>query len=93
MAQQNSSIVCFLAPAAQGCSCADLRAQAPQIAHYMGYHTGGIVKGSMAAHGMSLEAHANGGKVPKMKHGGVSTSLQCIGAPGGWVATERQAQN
>ena len=76
-------LVKVLAPSVQGHSCAELHVRAPAIVHNMGYQARGIVKGSMGAQGMSLEARASGGGVPKMTQGGISSSLQSIGASGG----------
>ena len=54
----------------------------PYLAQGMGYTSSGIQKGWYAARGMSLEAKFYGGGVPKMAHGGITASLQSIGATG-----------
>ena len=63
-------------------SCLQLMSRAPEIAHHLGYAPGGIQKGSRASMGMSREARAFGGGVPSMELGGVTASLQSIGASG-----------
>ncbi len=63
-------------------SCRELQAAAPRLAHQAGWESGGILKSSIAAQAMSMEARAHGGGVPKMCNGGVSASLQSIGATG-----------
>eukprot|EP00798_Chlamydomonas_sp_ICE-L_P024842 gene24842-10496_t len=78
----DSSIATYLSPQARGIPCRDLKARAPEIANYMGYHSGGIQKYSMAAEGMRREARTCGGGVPSMANGGVSASLQSIEATG-----------
>jgi len=60
----------------------DLRARAPAIVNSLGYYCNGISKGSRAAKGHSMEARANGGGVPSMLEGGITASLQSIGATG-----------
>mmetsp|Transcript_36914 Transcript_36914/g.104168 ORF Transcript_36914/g.104168 Transcript_36914/m.104168 type:complete len:137 (+) Transcript_36914:825-1235(+) len=63
--------------------CKDLRAVLPVAAQALGWGPDGrITKGSVASKGMSMEARANGGGVPKMKDGGVSASFQSIAATG-----------
>jgi Interferon-induced 6-16 family len=42
----------------------------------------GIVKGSQAARAMSVEAKQCGGMLPSVQHGGITASLQSIGAFG-----------
>ncbi len=63
-------------------SCRELQAAAPYLANQIGWEKGGILKYSIAAKAMSTEARAYGGGVPKMSDGGVSASLQSIGATG-----------
>jgi len=63
-------------------SCQQLLADGPNIARQLGYTRGGIQRGSYAALGMSLEAKRHWGKPTKMSRGGVSASLQSIGAKG-----------
>ncbi|KAJ8611136.1 hypothetical protein CTAYLR_003541 [Chrysophaeum taylorii] len=65
-------------------SCSGIVERGPSIAQSMGYGTygTGIVKGSLAAEGMRIEAKANGGGVPAMKKSGVTASLQSIGDTG-----------
>ncbi len=78
----NPAVVTYLSPFARGVPCSYLRDHAADIAHNIGYESTGIQKGSFAAEGMSREARACGGGVPKMVDGGVSASLQSIGATG-----------
>ena len=66
----------------RGTSCQELRANGPWFADKMGYTSEGISKYSLAAQGMSIEAIANGGGVPPMREGGITASLQSIGACG-----------
>ena len=63
-------------------SCRDLISRGPEIAQHLGYDSGGIRKGSTAASGHSMEACACGGGVAPMRRGGVTASLQSIGATG-----------
>ncbi|CAE7947248.1 ESS2, partial [Symbiodinium sp. KB8] len=63
-------------------SCRDLLSRGPELAEHLGYQFVGIKKGSHAALGQSLEARAHGGGVPSMMRGGVTASLQSIGASG-----------
>lgn len=79
---ENNSVVSFFSPKARGIPCSTLRANAPEIADQLGYTGGGIQKGSFAAMGMSREAKAHGGGVSSMVNGGISASLQSIGAVG-----------
>ena len=79
---ENDAVLSFFSPKARGVPCSMLRANAPKIAYQLGYTGGGITKGSFAAKGMSMEAKAHGGGVPSMTDGGISASLQSIGAVG-----------
>ena len=79
---ESDSVLSFFSPKARGVPCSTLRANAPEIAHQLGYSAGGISKGSFAAQGMSMEAKAHGGGVPSMTNGGISASLQSVGAVG-----------
>ena len=56
------------------------RATGVDIAHRMGYTPAGVSKGSLASKGMGIEARANDGGVPKMGDGGITASMQSIGA-------------
>ena len=78
----SSDITTFLGKQVSYTSCRDLKSRAPDIAHGLGYgsiYGSGIIKGSLAAEGMSIEAKATGGGVPSMKDGGVTAALQSIG--------------
>ena len=63
-------------------SCNQLVQRGVELAQHLGYNSGGILKGSYAAQGMSIEARACGGGVYGLKDGGVTASLQSIGANG-----------
>jgi hypothetical protein len=63
-------------------SCRQLLQRGVELAQHLGYKTEGIKKGSYAARGMSLEARACGGGVYGLQQGGVTASLQSIGANG-----------
>ena len=71
-------------------SCGQLIRRGVELAQHLGYRTGGIHKGSLAAQGMSIEARDHGGGVPGLKDGGVTASLQSIGASG-YVKPEAKA--
>ncbi|CAK9053267.1 unnamed protein product [Durusdinium trenchii] len=71
-------------------SCSQLMSRGVELAQHLGYKTGGIDKGSPAAQGMSIEAQASGGGVFGLKDGGVTASLQSIGASG-YVKPEAKA--
>ncbi|GAX81436.1 hypothetical protein CEUSTIGMA_g8866.t1 [Chlamydomonas eustigma] len=58
-----------------------IEAMAPIMAQSLGYGPSGIVKRSLGAQGMQKERQELG-YVPSMKEGGVSASLQSIGATG-----------
>ena len=79
---QDYSVVNYFAPQAGGNSCSQLRQYASVYANNLGYSTSGIGKGSFAAQAMSYEARASGGGVRSMREGGISASLQSIGATG-----------
>lgn len=66
----------------QRVSCEDLISRGPELAEHLGYLPHGIQRDSIAARGMSHEARASGGGVPSVEEGGVSASLQSIGARG-----------
>ena len=63
-------------------SCNQLVHRGVEIARHLGYSTAGIEKGSCAAQGMSIEARAFGGQIYGLTAGGVTASLQSIGAAG-----------
>jgi len=64
-------------------SCATLTDRAPEaLVRPMGFGAGGIVKGSPAAFAMSVEWRCGGGTGGKMEHGGLTASLQSVGATG-----------
>lgn len=63
-------------------SCSQLQSRGVDLARHLGYSAGGIQKGSQAARAMSREAKQNGGTIPSVKEGGVSASLQSVGALG-----------
>jgi len=63
-------------------SCNQLVHRGVEIARHLGYSTAGIEKGSFAAQGMSIEARAYGGQIYGLTAGGVTASLQSIGAAG-----------
>jgi len=63
-------------------SCQQLLSRGPELARHLGYSSEGIEKDSWAARGMSVEARSHGGGVPSMQYGGVTASLQSIGATG-----------
>jgi len=63
-------------------SCRQLLSRGPELADHLGYSREGIRRGTHAACGMSVEAKAHGGGVPSMCSGGVTASLQSIGATG-----------
>lgn len=63
-------------------SCEDLLSRGPELAANLGYSSDGILEGSPAARGMSIEAIANGGVVPSVDMWGLTASLQSIGARG-----------
>lgn len=63
-------------------SCNQLVHRGVEIARHLGYSTAGIEKGSCAAQGMSIEARAYGGQIHGLAAGGVTASLQSIGAAG-----------
>lgn len=78
----DNSVVYFLGSQVLPGTCREMVARGPEICNSMGYTTYGIQKSSLAADGMSIEARANGGGVPKMRNGGITASLQSIGAAG-----------
>ena len=61
-------------------SCEQLRSRGVDLANFLGYRASGIVKGSQAARLMSQEAKCSGGRVRSIRQGGISASLQSIGA-------------
>lgn len=63
-------------------SCRQLLSRGVELAQFLGYERRGVKRGSEAALGNRLEACANGGGVPKMKHGGITASMQSIGSSG-----------
>ena len=63
-------------------SCNQLVHRGVEIVRHLGYSAAGIEKGSLAAEGMSIEARAYGGQIHGLAAGGVTASLQSIGANG-----------
>lgn len=63
-------------------SCSQLKSRGADLAHHLGYAPTGIQKGSPAARVMSNEAKRYGGTIPSVKDGGITASLQSVGASG-----------
>lgn len=63
-------------------SCSQLLSRSVELVRHFGYEEVGIKRDSDAARGMSIEAKASGGGVKRMRLGGVTASLQSIGATG-----------
>ena len=61
-------------------TCEQLRSRGVDLAHHLGYHEGGIVKGSPAARVMSNESKQGGGYLRSLELGGISASFQSVGA-------------
>jgi hypothetical protein len=76
------SIESYLGSQISSANCRELRRNASVYAHNFGFSDIGIQKHTSAATAMSIEARANGGGVPKMRDGGITASLQSIGASG-----------
>ena len=80
--ERGGQITLFLRPSVSTVSCHELRSRGAEFSNYLGFGSGGVTKHSIAAQAMSREAKMHGGGVPKMRDGGVTASLQRIGATG-----------
>jgi hypothetical protein len=63
-------------------SCRDLNCRGEELVRHLGYGPRGIVKGSLAARCMSLEAKASHGYIAPILRGGFNAALQSIGSDG-----------